>query len=216
MTTPSANLCLQLMYLQCCKYFVLLFLWKYCACMQAVWQDSVVFAGCRFFLSQYGFSYIAAYCIARIFSWIIWSLTPHSLSVSLSLSHTHTHTRRRTHTHIRTQSPPSQLTLPQRHLSLGKARWWMQVGGWYACAHFCVRLSVRMSTIKREWREIERGGEQYALYCVCVLFHSLPDLGLVFFLSTARIFHVLYCVVFQCLQYIRVCRDLPWRCYQQC
>lgn len=44
---------------------------------------------------------------------------------------------RQTHPHIsRKNMPgvPSQLTLPQRHLSLGRARWWMQAA--CACALF--------------------------------------------------------------------------------
>lgn len=92
-------------------------------------------------------------------------------SVSLSHIHTLTHTHI-THTHIES---PSQLTLPQRHLSLGKARWWMQVGGWYASAHFCVRLGVRMSSIKGERRETST----YCTICVsCSIQPRLWDLRL--------------------------------------
>lgn len=84
----------------------------------------------------------------------------------------------------------SQFTLPQRHLSFGKARWWMQVGGWYACAQFCVHLSVRVNGITGK----QRGWKQYVLSCMCacvflcmrVLLYAFANLRLCFFLSARR------------------------------
>lgn len=147
MTTPFANLCLQLVYLQCCKSIVLpFFLWGNGASSQVVWWESVVFAE---FLFHCILSHIAVYCVSACFL----------LSLSLSLSCTHNACAHRV--------PPSQLTLPQRHLSLGKARWWMQVGGWYACAHFCVRLGVRMNGIERESGERGRARAVRTVLYVC-------------------------------------------------
>lgn len=110
---------------------------------------------------QIFFSYSTVECIV---SWLIRSLAPFRL-LSLSLSQTHTCTRS-TYAH---RVPCSQLTLPQRHLSLGKARWWMQVGGWYACAHFCVHPGVRTGSIRGEWRESITHGAVFV--CLCILFH---------------------------------------------
>lgn len=80
----------------------------------------------------------------------------------------------------------------------------MQVGGWYASAHFCVRLGVRMSSIKGERRET-------STYCtICVSCSIQSRLGIFDYslsLSLALwIFHVLYHVVFQCLPRIPVSR----------
>ncbi len=116
--------------------------------------------------------------------------------ITLSLAHI---------AHMHTESP-SQLTLPQRHLSLGKARWWMQVGGWYACAHFCVRLGMRMNGIKGEWRE------EYALYCMCVcaylcvLFCSIPDVGSYFLFSPCIYLCSLACRLPVSSAHLCVCR----------
>jgi len=106
-------------------------------------------------------------------------------------------------------SPPSLLTLPQRHLSLGKARWWMQVGGWYACSHFCVRFIVK--EIEKEREKIAACSILYVHMCASC---SVPTSLLAFSLSlslTEWIFCVLYYVVPLCLPHIPASRDLPGR-----
>lgn len=138
-------------------------------------------------------------------------ITGSTISLFLSLSQTHTHTC--THNAYTHTESPLQLTLPQRHLSLRMARWWMQVGGWYACAHFCVRLSVRMvsrESVKREESSMHYTECSYQ----CVLFYSIP--GSCFLPLAEPTCHVLYCVVPQYLPHFAVSRDLQTRCYQQC
>lgn len=88
--------------------------------------------------------------------------------------------------HICTVSP-LQLTLPKRHLSPGQARWWIQVGGWYACEHFCVCLCVRMSGIRSEICRRAVCTILFARICL-FLFHTIPDMGLVSFVSPCGYF----------------------------
>lgn len=155
MLTPSANPYLQLMYLQPCKCVVLPFSIKpFClhagTNLRSVW---VFFP-----------THIAVGCILRIFSWIIRSLPPHSVYLSLSISHMHKHVR---YTHRNTQSPPSQLTLPQRHLSLGRARWWMQVVSLCMCTFLCT------SQCENEQHQ-GRGGSSSMRFTECVCFSVCP------------------------------------------
>lgn len=75
-------------------------------------------------------------------------ITPGSFFFSFTLSNTQS---------------PSELTLPQRHVSLGRTRWWMRVGGWNACTSIfflCTFLGDNMQY---------QGGKRRAV-CVCALF----------------------------------------------
>lgn len=60
------------------------------------------------------------------------------------------------HAHASSQTQGARLT--QRHLSSEKARWWMQVGGLYACTHFCAHLSMRRTGLSSD----REGGRERA------------------------------------------------------
>lgn len=96
------------------------------------------------------------YFTTRLFTYCFlqWSflfdnmITPGSFFFSFTLSNTQS---------------PSALTLPQRHVSLGRTRWWMRVGGWNACTSIfflCTFLGDNMQY---------QGGKRRTV-CVCALF----------------------------------------------